>query len=81
MDWHKIKADSLQLDALLKKEIGISEVNDTVNHMMAVLCYTEAAWVASLPVGSRKQALERVYETLRPDAAAMAKMIIKGEIP
>ena len=81
MDWELIKKHSAEFDALVKKEATIGNVSAEVNHMLAVVCYTDAAWIASLPGSERKEALTRVHEIFRDDVSAMAKMIIKGEIP
>ena len=81
MDWHKIKADSAQFDALLKKELTVNDVDPHVSHMLAVICYTDAAWIAELPAEQRKDGLAAVHETFRKDVGDMARLIIKGEIP
>jgi hypothetical protein len=80
MDWQLIKRHSDQFNKLLAGEIGINEVDPEVNHAMAFICYGDAEWVTQAPKEERKLRLERVPETVRDDVAAMAKLIIKGEI-
>lgn len=81
MDWELIKRHAYQLDSVLKKEKRPDEVDPEINHMMLTWCYCDAAWIASLPAENRKEGLHRVHEMFRDDVAAIAKKIIKGEIP
>lgn len=81
MDWQKIKRHSDQFTRLLKGEIGIDQVDQEVNHAMAFIAYGDAEWVASGKKHERKDMIQKVPDAVRDDVRAMAKMIIKGEIP
>ena len=81
MDWLRIKRLAADFDDAVEKRKPLSEVDPIINDFLLSVCYCDARAIADAPKEQRNEILQRCHVVFRDDVEAIARGILKGEIP